>query len=125
MKKLFTIIAFIGLFSFSRSYSQATFSFTNTGTTPQIDSAITYAGNIWGQYLISSVPIKVHLYYMNLFGATLAITIPNGERDFSSAPVDSVWYPSCLANSLEGTEINSGEDDMNIYFDNTHNWYFG
>jgi hypothetical protein len=125
MKKLFILITFLGLFSFTRSYSQATFSFTNTGTTPQMDTAITYAGTIWGQYLISSVPIKIHLYYMNLFGATLAITIPNGERDFSTAPVDSVWYPSCLANSLEGTELNPGEDDINIFFDNNANWYFG
>lgn len=125
MKKLFTLFILLITFSIGRIYSQATFTFTNTGTTPQMDSAITYTGNIWGQYLISSVPIKVHLYYMNLFGATLAICIPNGERDFLAAPVDSVWYPSCLANSLEGSELNSGEADMNIFFDNNVNWYFG
>jgi len=125
MKKLFTLIIFLSAFSIGKLYSQATFNFTNTGTTPQIDSAITYTGTIWGQYLVSSVPIKANLYYMNLFGATLAICIPNGERDFSSAPIDSVWYPSCLANSLEGSEINTGEADMNIFFDNSVNWYFG
>lgn len=127
MKKLFTLafIVFISIQS-GKLYAQgSTFSFTNTGTTPQIDSAITFTGNIWGQYLNSAVPIKVHLYYLNLFGTTLAITIPNGRRDFPSAIVDSVWYPSCLANAMEGTEINVGEDDMNIFFDSSQNWYFG
>ncbi len=125
MKKLFTIALILFSFSIGKLYSQATFTFTNSGTTPQMDSAINYAGSIWGEYLISSVPIKVNLYYLNMFGATLAICIPNGERDFSTAPVDSVWYPSCLANSLDGVELNPGEADMNIFFDNTHNWYFG
>ncbi len=127
MKKLYFLffIFFISVSS-GKLFSQgATFVFSNTGTTPQIDSAITYTGNLWGQYINSAVPIKIHLYYMNLFGSTLAITIPNGERDFPSAPIDSVWYPSCLANAMEGVEINPGEDDMNIYFDNTHSWYFG
>lgn len=127
MKKFYTLlfIAFMSISSGQLFSQGATFAFTNTGTTPQIDSAITYAGNLWGQYINSSVPIKIHVYYMNLFGTTLAITIPNGRRDFPSAPVDSVWYPSCLANAMEGVEINPGEDDMNIYFDNTHSWYFG
>src|SRR5262245_1231443 len=125
MKRFFTISTLLFVITFGKLQAQATFSFTNTGTTPQMDSAIAYAGNIWGQYLISSVPIKIHLYYINLFGATLAITIPNGERDFSSAPVDSVWYASCLANSLEGIELNPGEDDINIFFDNNVTWYLG
>jgi len=105
--------------------AQASFAFTYTGTTSQIDSACTFAGNIWGEYLVSSVPIKIGLFYGNLFGTTLAITIPNGKRDFPSAPLDSVWYPSCLANAMEGVEINPGEADMNIFFDSSQPWYFG
>jgi len=95
MKKFFTLVS-LSLFLILpyRLEAQATFTFTNTGTTAQIDSACAFAGNIWGQYLISSVPIKVELFYANLFGTTLAITVPNGRRDFPSAPLDSVWYPS-------------------------------
>jgi hypothetical protein len=126
MKKFFTLVSFTVLIMLPlKLEAQATFTFTNTGTTPQIDSACAFAGNIWGQYLISSVPIKVEVFYGNLFGTTLAITIPNGRRDFPSAPLDSVWYPSCLANAMEGSEINPGEADMNIFFDSSQPWYFG
>lgn len=126
MKKLFTLIALIFILSSpAKLGAQATFTFNNVGTTSQIDSACTFAGNIWGQYLISAVPIKIDLFFGNLFGTTLAITIPNGRRDFPTAPLDSVWYPSCLANAMEGTEINPGEADMNIFFDNSQPWYYG
>lgn len=104
----------------------STFQFTNTGTTALFDSATTYTGRIWGEYLNSAVPIKVNIYYVNLISSsTLAVTIPNGRRDFSSAPMDSVWYPTSLANSLEGSELNPGEADMDIYVNNQVNWYFG
>ena len=127
MKKLYTLIFFLSIsITSGKLFSQgSTFSFSTTGTTPQMDSAIVFAGSIWGEYLNSAVPIKVHVFYGNLFGATLAITIPNGRRDFPSAPIDSIWYASCLANSIEGSELNPGEDDINIYFDNNVTWYLG
>lgn len=128
MKKLY-ILTFSLILSLipGRILAQgSTFNFNNTGTTGAIDSALTYAGNIWGDYLNSSVPIKVDIFYVNLIDpSTLAVTIPNGERDFPSAPFDSVWYPSCLANSLEGIELNTGEADMCIFVNNLVNWYFG
>ncbi len=128
MKKLyFCFILFLAPIS-GKLFSQtgSTFNFTNTGTSSAMDSAIDYSGQIWGQYLNSTVPIKVNVYYAFLgVGTTLAVTMPNGERDFPTAPLDSVWYPSCLANSMEGSELNPGEADMDIFVNNTVNWYFG
>ena len=125
MKKIFTLFLICFLWGTAKLSAQSTFSFTTTGTDSIIDSAITFTGRIWGQYLNSAVPIRVHVYYANLFGTTLAITIPNGKRDFPSAPLDSIWYPSSLANAMEGSAITPGEDDMDIFFDNTNPWYFG
>ncbi len=127
MKKHYLLCFILFLFfAPSKIFSQgSTFTFTTTGTNPTIDTALAYVGNIWGDYLNSTVPIKVNVYYINLFGTTLGITVPNGRRDFPTAPVDSVWYPSCLANAIEGTELNVGEADMDIFMDNSTNWYFG
>lgn len=105
--------------------AQSVFQMQTVNGTPSFDAVVNYCGQKWGEYLNSSVPIKVRVYFANLFGQTLGITIPNGRRDFPNAPLDSVWYPTALANALAGSELNSGEDDMNIFIDNTANWYFG
>jgi len=105
--------------------AQSVFQMQTVNGTPAFDAVVNYCGQKWGEYLNSSVPIKVKVYYANLFGQTLGITIPNGRRDFLNAPIDSVWYPTSLANALAGVELNPGEDDMNIFIDNTANWYMG
>jgi len=108
------------------SYSQSTFTITTTGTTPTIDSAITYATDIWGAHLLSNIPIKLNVIYTNLTGAgPLGITFPNGRKDFTSAPQSSTWYASCLANAISNTELNTGEVDMDIYMNSANNYYFG
>lgn len=124
MKKV--ILSLVLIFMIETSFSQgSTYIFDNTGTTAQIDSALAYTGRIWGDFLNSTIPIKVKIVYTNLGSPTsLAITVPNGRKDFSTAPQDSVWYPSSLANSLENAELNVGENDMDIYVNSSTNWYF-
>jgi hypothetical protein len=115
----------VGLLFYNAVMAQgSTFVFTNTGTTVQMDTALNFTGRIWGKFLNSTIPIKVNIYYTNLGPASnLAITIPNGRRDFANAPLDSIWYPSCLANSLDNVELNPGEADMDIYVNSSTNWY--
>lgn len=124
-KKITLALCFVFLFAFYTKAQHATFQFTTYNSTAAIDTALAFTGRIWSQYLNSPVPIKVNVYYANLFGSTLGVTIPNGRRDFPSAPLDSVWYPTSLANMIAGTELNPGEADMDIYIDNTQPWYFG
>lgn len=121
-KMIFVLACFIGV---NAAMAQgSTFVFNNTGTSTQFDTAMNYTGRIWGRFLNSIVPIKVNIYYTNLGPASnLAITIPNGRRDFTNAPLDSVWYPSSLANSLDQVELNPGESDMDIYVNSSVNWY--
>lgn len=120
------ISAFLILLLFAaESFSQgSTFVFTSVGSTAQRDTALNYTGRIWGKFLNSPIPIKVNVIFTNLGASSnLAITIPNGRKDFANAPQDSVWYPSCLANSLAGSELNPGEADMDIYVNTNVNWY--
>jgi hypothetical protein len=106
--------------------AQSAFSVTATGTNSTIDAAITYTTNIWTQYLNSAIPIKVNVVYTNLTGAgPLAVTFPNGEKDFSGAPKTGIWYSTCLANSIAGVELNPGEFDMDIYVNSAVDYYFG
>jgi Secretion system C-terminal sorting domain len=115
------------LFSHSATPAQtATFQFTNLGSIPEVDAALDYVGLVWSNHLNSTTPIKVNTYYSAIgAGTTLGVTIPNGRRDFSTAAFDSVWYPSCLANAMEGVELNPGEADMDIIINSSVNWYFG
>lgn len=120
-------LALVCLFAAVNGFSQgSTFQFTNAGSIPALDAALDYTGLIWGHHLQSTVPIKVNTYYAALgAGTTLAVTLPNGRRDFSAATLDSTWYPSCLANAMEGTELNPGEADMDVIINSDVNWYFG
>ncbi len=124
MKLFYSFLTLLTSASFS--FGQSSFVITPAGTDPTIDNAIDYATDIWSQYLNSSVPIKIKVIYADLTSSgPLAITIPNGRKEFSSAPLDSTWYATSLANSLEGSELNPGEVDMDIYVNSYVNYYFG
>jgi hypothetical protein len=99
------------------------FNVTYNGFTPQAQIAFAYAANIWTQTLESTVPIKVNAYFTPLIPGLLGITFPNGVKDFPGAPVDSTWYPTSLANSITGTELNPGQFDIDLYLNSSINWY--
>lgn len=103
----------------------ATFTITHFDTPPDAQIAIEYAANIWGSILESEVPIKVSVAWVNMGTLTLGITFPNGRKDFPGVPVPSTWYATALANSINGNELNPGEDDINIYLNSSTNWYMG
>lgn len=103
----------------------ATFTFQHFGTPANAQAAIQHAADIWGDILVSDVPIKVSVSWTPLGSAALGITFPNGRKDFNGAPVAATWYASALANSIAGTELNPGEDDINIYLNSGTNWYYG
>ena len=121
-------IVLLLFWSLNLNAQKATFDVTASGTNATIDSAIDYACMLWSDYLNSSVPIKVKINYVDMTSlGPLGITFPNGERDFSGAPIANTWYAACLANSIVGSRINTGEDDMEIYLNanSSINWYFG
>jgi hypothetical protein len=105
--------------------SAATFSITHFGTPPEAQAAIAHAAAIWGGILESDVPIKVAVSWFPLGSAALGVTFPNGRKDFPGVPVPSTWYATALANSITGTELNPGEDDINVYLNSSTAWYYG
>lgn len=109
-----------------RTWSQpAVFEVTYTGMSAEAETAFTYATDIWNNYLVSDVPIKIIAHAQPLLPGQLGITFPNGELNFAGAPVNDVWYASCLANAITVTDQSPDEVDMEIYFNSFANWYYG
>ncbi len=127
MKKLiFVCLIFPTLIYISPCSAQnAVFDIDYTGFSPDAEIAFNYAADLWSNYLISDVPIKVKAHMTFLLPGQLGITFPNGELNFTAAPINNVWYASCLANAISGIEINTGEADMEIYLNIAGSWYYG
>ena len=123
MKKLYILIIAACL-AFSSQMQSATFNITYTGITPQSQAAFEYAAGIWGKTLYSKVPIKVLVHFTAMLPSMLGITFPNGVKDFSGAPQKNTWYPTALANSITGTELNPGQVDIEIYLNTNITWYY-
>jgi hypothetical protein len=119
------LISFLSAAVLAASSSAATFTITHFGTPANAQPAIERAAEIWGGILESDVPIKVSVSWFPLGASALGVTFPNGRKDFPGAPVAATWYASCLANSIAGTELNPGEDDINVYLNASTNWYLG
>jgi len=87
--------------------------------------AIDHAASIWEGVLTSPTPIKVLVNWAPLGASALGITFPNGRKDFPGAPLPQTWYATALANALAGSELNPGENDIEIYLNSGTNWYLG
>jgi hypothetical protein len=83
----------------------------NTGTTlgQQRLIAFTYAANIWGATLTSSVPIVINAQFTPLnCTATSAVLGSAGAtfvfRNFTGAPLANTWYSYALANKIASAD---------------------
>ncbi|MGC6423738.1 MAG: PA domain-containing protein [Lentimonas sp.] len=84
------------------------------------------AGLIWGRYLQSSVPIRVAVNFEDLETGILAGAAPIGvEENFSNAPLQGVWYPIALANSLAGTDLQPQTADISVTANSNASFYLG
>ncbi len=79
------------------------------------------AAQIWETCLVSDAPIRIHVSW-----------IPRGPTGFATQrlvrnqphlPEQDVWYPTALANALDGVR-DSDADDMNIFLSARANWYY-
>jgi len=103
----------------------ATFSIIYNGYTTDAETAFQYAADIWGSILVSNIPIKVNTYFTPLIPGLLGITLPNGRKNFPNAPLTDIWYSTSLANALADSELNPGENDVDLFLNSNINWYFG
>lgn len=83
------------------------------------------AARIWGDFLDSSVTIRVRANFDPLTpcspgGGVLGFAGPlNLFRDFPNAPLASTWYVSPLANKLRGADLDAGSDDIATTFNSS------
>ncbi|MBK9283529.1 MAG: T9SS type A sorting domain-containing protein [Sphingobacteriaceae bacterium] len=127
MRHIYKIISSLIFWGHILLAQPASFSFQVNGTVPAgFTTALNIAGQKWSDYLQITVPIKVNVFTVNSGLLPFsAITISNGDKDFLNAPVSNTLYPSALANQLAGIETNSGEYDMDIYFNLASGYYYG
>ena len=90
-------------------------------------AAFTYAANIWGSTIKSSVPITINAAWVDNMGP--GILGHSGAlfywHDFSGAPIAGTYYPIALANSLHGSDLDPANPDIYMGFSSTFSWYTG
>lgn len=114
----------------------------NNGTTigAQRLIAFQYAADIWAPLITSPVPIRIGANFSSslfcdansaVLGAAGPTTV---HRDFIGAPLNQTWYVQALANSLNGSDLDSGENDLEAEFNSdlgspgcleNSGWYYG
>lgn len=91
-------------------------------------AAFTYAANLWGALLNSSVPIKIDACWASLGEGVLGHSATDSfYRNFTGAPQSNTWYAVALANAISGVDLNSSDAEMHIAYSSSSSftWYFG
>jgi hypothetical protein len=83
------------------------------------------ANNIWGQTIVSSVPIEIEACWANLDASTLGYSGALSVVWSSSFPNPSAWYQSSLANALRGYDLSATTPDMFITYNSVIPWHYG
>ncbi|MFN2430711.1 MAG: hypothetical protein ABR574_11880, partial [Cryomorphaceae bacterium] len=98
---------------------------TYTGFTPAAEAVFETAVNIWEASLQTTVTIEVQANWIALDEGVLGSAGPNTLwTGFSGAP-NAHYYPSALADQLEGNDLDPGEPDINANFNSDFDWYLG
>ncbi|MEQ8273506.1 MAG: tandem-95 repeat protein [Deltaproteobacteria bacterium] len=96
----------------------------NGGYTQERADAVAAGAQFWADRLGSSVDIEVDMAFAPLscspssgvLGSAGATTV---VRDFAGAPQANTWYPPALANSLAGSDLDSGRSDISATFNSS------
>ena len=113
----------------------------NDGTTlgEQREIVVLEACRIWGIYLHSTIPINVEGSFQDFGGSDTTGVVLAGastiglEINFTNAPLTDVFYPSALANSIAGTDLDPASNDIRVTVNSAPDdpaydigdWYYG
>lgn len=116
------------LFSNQAKKSGAVFEMIFDDAVPErVKSVFIKAGEIWGQYLESEVPIRVQVNWKPL-GANILGSASSYRyyANFSGAPFVNTYYPVAMAEKISHRNLNGNEPDMIANFNSSYsNWYVG
>lgn len=98
------------------------------GWPEEAKAAFSYAANIWGTLVNSSVPIKINACWANM--GTSGVLGHGGAsdyyRNFTGAPYSDTYYPLATANALYGSDLNGDTEEVIIAYNAEFtDWYFG
>jgi hypothetical protein len=120
-------VSFLGP-NFQNLRTQATASIidvTYSGFPNDAKEAFQAAVNVWQRLLISRVSIKITAGWEGLASNTLATSgAKKVFKNFANAPIREVWYPSALAESIAGVNLNGSETDINITVNKNISWSY-
>ncbi|WP_420459035.1 T9SS type A sorting domain-containing protein [Neolewinella sp.] len=105
----------------------AEFIFEFTDSVPEeARIAIRFAGNVWGSFLQSAVPINVAVDWRDRGDERLLASAGPTTlfADFTGAPDSSVWYVGALVEALTGQNQNDTMPDINVVVNSTANWAY-
>jgi hypothetical protein len=89
-------------------------------------AALERVGEIWGSFLVSSVPIRATVNFDQLGAGVLAAAGPEDiEENFANAPQPNTWAPVALANALAGVDLEPGAPDIGITANSDGRFYYG
>ncbi len=103
----------------------ATINVTYSNFPNDAKDAFQAAVDVWQSVLISKVPIKITATWDAISSNTLATSgAKKVYKNFTNAPVREVWYPSALAESLAGVNLNGTEADIAITVNKSISWSY-
>jgi len=100
--------------------SAVEFELTYDGVPEEMRGDLAKAADILAPCLVSDVPVRVRVTWIERGPTGYAQQPGFRNRDF--LPVADVWYPSALANALTGRRLVE-QDDMNIFLSARTDWY--
>ncbi|MEL6770215.1 MAG: T9SS type A sorting domain-containing protein [Bacteroidota bacterium] len=110
----------------------ATFEVIYTGFPAQAQAAFQRAVDLWADFVVSAVPIRVNAEWVEFdsettLGAAGPFIAQFDEGDSRPAGFEAnVWYPIALLNSRAGRDVAPGSPDISAEFNAAFNrWHFG
>ena len=96
----------------------ATFVVSGVGVPDSIMSVVEHCATVWSEYVYSSVPINVSVSWLELKSNVNAYAKPTNAYE-----INEVYYPTALAEKIEGKNLNGTDADIEVAINNTLKWY--
>ncbi len=110
----------------TKAFTPATFDVTYTGFSAQAEVAFQAAVDVWSQLISSPVTIRVNAVWEPLGSGILGSAGSHSSWVNVTNGVPGVVYPDALADALNGSDMGSGDFDIEASFNSTFgDWYLG